>query len=1112
MKKILLLIIMLKCVSHSIAQNETQQDIVNKTFGGNPELYFSFPLQSQEIMLKLTRIISIDNVKNNEVIAVANRKEFENFLEFNIPYTILPSPFEMLPHEARVMTEDMTNKSTYAWDAYPTYQAYLDMMAQFAIDYPALCRIDTIGYSVQGRLLLSAVISDNVHTDEDEPEFFYSSTMHGDETVGYILMLRLIDYLLSNYGTNPEVTNIVNSIEIYINPNANPDGTYYGGNSTVTAARRNNYNNYDLNRNFPDPTGDQNPGGTRQIETQYFMDYALERDFVMSANFHGGAELSNYPWDYTTTNHPDKQWWIMISTEYAASAQNNSPSGYFDDYYSGFDSPGVTEGASWYIVYGSRQDYALHYAYDREITIEVSATKNPAASNLPNYWNYNYQALILCMKQVLYGFRGIVTDACTNDPVKAKIELIGHDAMNSHVFSSLPAGNYHRPVKAGTYTIRASAPGYIDQQYTNVSVTEYNTVIRNFQMVAEPPVVQFTANTLYSCAGTIEFVNNSTAPQDVVYTWHFGDGTTSNDVNPVHTYSSGGIYTVKLYANTCAGTDSLIRNDYIEIALNVPPIADFVSGNLTPNLNATVAFTDLSECIPTGWLWNFSPSGAVIYLNGTDSTSQNPMVSFSQTGLYTVSLTASNGNGNHIVTKTNYINVTNFTYCTLTATNLSDEWISDISFAGIQNSSVSTGYSDFRHIAGNVNPDSAYAFSGTISMTGSGWSEYVSVWIDWDQDGTFGINERYQIGSCSSNGCMVSNTITVPSGALPGTTVMRVALLYNSFRTDPCDSYTYGEVEDYSVNVLPVITCADFEETTNATVCNGDSVVWRGTGYSISGTYYDSLLTTNPAGCDSVYVLNLTVNPAYHYYEEVIVLDADLPYIWYGDSYFAPGTYFKNYQSMNGCDSIYEMNLIVMNLPVLKTLNLTVLLEGLCSETVPGMMNQAMNGTFPQFSGGFADVITIELYNATDVSQRVYLNENVMLDTNGNAIIEDINSGLLGSYYVVVKHRNSIETWSALPLSFAGTGPFYYNLTNTASAAFGNNLKPVAGGLYAIYGGDASQDGIVDGSDMSLIDNAGINLLTGYLFQDINGDGVVDGSDMLIIDNNSSILIQKQVP
>lgn len=64
-------------------------------------------------------------------------------------------------------------------------------------------------------------------------------------------MLRLIDTLLSSYGTDQRLTNLINNLEIWICPDTNPDGTYYGGNNSVSGARRYNYNGYDLNRNFP---------------------------------------------------------------------------------------------------------------------------------------------------------------------------------------------------------------------------------------------------------------------------------------------------------------------------------------------------------------------------------------------------------------------------------------------------------------------------------------------------------------------------------------------------------------------------------------------------------------------------------------------------------------------------------------------------------------------------------------------------------------------------------------------------------------------------------------------------------------------------------------------
>jgi len=581
-------------IGSSSAQVSNIDSIVNVSFGQKPELYFIFPVQDHNRMIELSQMVSIDNVKNGEVIAIANKKQFSLFLEQEIPYTILLSPNEMLPPEAWVMTDNMTNKSTNAWDVYPTYQAYIDLMVQFATDYPNLCRLDTIGYAVSGRLLLAAVISDNVHTDEYEPEFLYTSSMHGDEITGYVLMLRLIDYLLTNYGTIPDVTNLVNNVEIYINPNANPDGTYFNSpnGTSVASARRNNLNNEDLNRNYPVPDGTAGDDGTYAMEpeTQYFVNWGLERDFVMSANIHGGIELMNYPWDYTLTNHPDKQWWIMVSTEYATSAQNNSPSGYFDEYLTGFDSPGVTEGASWYIVKGSRQDYMQYFADCREVTLEISNTKMPAASTLPSFWNYNYQAFILYMKQVLYGYKGLVTDGCSGQPIEAKIELVGHDALNSHIFSSLPIGNYHRPVKAGTYTIKASAAGYVDQQYTNVAITDYNTVVRDFQLMPIPPAVQFAANIQSACEGIVEFQNNSVSPQDVIYTWYFGDGNTSSDVNPVHTYTANGIYTVKLVAESCAGNDSLTIPAFVDISIPALPLTSDTgrcgAGSLTLNASS----------------------------------------------------------------------------------------------------------------------------------------------------------------------------------------------------------------------------------------------------------------------------------------------------------------------------------------------------------------------------------------------------------------------------------------------------------------------------------------------------------------------------------------------
>lgn len=426
------------------------------------QYYFKFKINDKSELKELTTLISIDNVKGNTVWAYANDDEWAAFNALGYQPEILPSPGYQ---ENPVMRE--ASQTTRLWDSYPTYNAYVAQMYAFQTNYPNLCQIIDAGTTVNGRKILFAKISDNVSQHEAEPEVVYSSTMHGDETVGYVLMLRLIDTLLSQYGTNPRLTNLVNNLEIWINPNANPDGTYFGGNNTVSSARRYNANGVDLNRSFPDPWGGATQ--THQVENTIMENLAHAHHFAFSANFHGGAEVANYPWDGIYTLPADNNWWVSICTAYATSAQNNSPAGYFDDLYSG-SIPGVTNGAAWYIIYGGRQDWHNYFKKGREITLEISATKNPNASTLPNYWNYNYDALLTYLENALYGLQGIVTNG-QGQPLNSTITVVGHDNAYSTITTDPVNGDYIRMLLPGTYTVQFSATGYPSRTINNVVIT-----------------------------------------------------------------------------------------------------------------------------------------------------------------------------------------------------------------------------------------------------------------------------------------------------------------------------------------------------------------------------------------------------------------------------------------------------------------------------------------------------------------------------------------------------------------------------------------------------------------------------------------------------------------
>lgn len=455
--------------------------------------YFRFQIKDRKELQSLENVITIDRCApwdGQTVYAYATDQQFENFQALGIAHEKLTNPGELI--EVRMAN---TAREARDWNVYPTFSAYKQMMVDFATNYPAICEIDTIGYSEEGRELLAVKISDNVSTEEPEPEVFFTSSMHGDEIAGYVSMLRLIDSLLVSYGSDARITDMVNNMEIFINPSANPDGTYNGGDNTVFGATRYNSNGVDLNRNFPDPDdGDHPDGNSWQDETLAMIAYAEDHNFIISANFHGGAEVVNYPWDTWSRRHPDDAWWITTSRHYATLAQNASPSGYMTDL-----NNGITNGWDWYPISGGRQDLMNYWYGCREATIELSSVKLVAESQLPNYWIYNREAFLDYLETARYGITGIVTSSESGQPLPAIVSVVDHDpAQDSSVVRCDPDhGNYHRMIEPGTWDLEFSAPGYVNKTITGISVLNGMTVVQDVQLdpVSTDPVLSFVSET-----------------------------------------------------------------------------------------------------------------------------------------------------------------------------------------------------------------------------------------------------------------------------------------------------------------------------------------------------------------------------------------------------------------------------------------------------------------------------------------------------------------------------------------------------------------------------------------------------------------------------------------
>lgn len=440
---------------------------IDKIFFKKNEVYFSFNYQKKSQLDRLSKIISLDHkIEKTTAYAYANKKQFENFLKENIEYKLINNQVSF------------DNISKNNWDYYPTYNQYVDMMYAFADSFPNICKVHSLGTLNSGREILIVNISDNVGQKENEPSFLYTSSMHGDELTGYVLMLRFIDDILNNYNNNSRITHLVNEIDIWINPLANPDGAYAGGNSNVWGATRSNANFIDLNRNFPDPQDGPHPDGNPwQEETLIFMGLSDTINFNLSSNLHTGAVVANYPWDTWSQLTADDSWWQHVCNEYADTCQFYGTGNYFTNY-----NDGIINGYDWYEVDGGRQDYMNYYKHCREFTLELSNDKTPNPQELPSFWNATHPSFYNYMEQSLFGLRGIITDSVTGLPIKARVEIANHDVDSSHVYSSLPIGNYHRYIYQGNYSFTFSKSGY-HSKTINASILNNNTTYLNVQLV-----------------------------------------------------------------------------------------------------------------------------------------------------------------------------------------------------------------------------------------------------------------------------------------------------------------------------------------------------------------------------------------------------------------------------------------------------------------------------------------------------------------------------------------------------------------------------------------------------------------------------------------------------
>jgi hypothetical protein len=387
---------------------------------------------------------------------------------------------------------ERVNSGRQPFDDYHTNDQIQSMFANWQTQYPSLFHYESIGLTGQGRNIWAAKLSDNVSSDEAEIEVKYVANMHGDEVVGKENCLRFIDTLLKSYGVEPDLTDLMNNFEIWIVPLMNPDGN--------ALSQRTNASGVDLNRNFPERTTDSlNTTVGKAPETAAIMNWSSQHNFVLSANFHGGALITNYPWDDNYT-HTD---WIYTATP------EDSLFKFLSARYSIYNSPmynssnpsspqGIINGTFWYVAERSMQDWNYTWAGDKDVTIEIGTNKWPNANQLETLWQNNRNSMKYYLLEAKRGIRGTVTDSVTGLPVHAKITA----ADNPYpTYSSSLWGDYYRILLPGTYTLTFSAQGYVTRTYAGLTVIGTTPAVRNVQLQPLPSNLEMAAAAVQDAGG-----------------------------------------------------------------------------------------------------------------------------------------------------------------------------------------------------------------------------------------------------------------------------------------------------------------------------------------------------------------------------------------------------------------------------------------------------------------------------------------------------------------------------------------------------------------------------------------------------------------------------------
>jgi hypothetical protein len=378
---------------------------------------------------------------------------------------VIPAEFQQLRSSGlvtEILKEDLNAYYRGFWsgraDQYHSYEQIIALMDSLATAFPDICRKTLYGLTPEGRQMASLTISDNVTADENEPEVLFDGGIHGDEIGGPENLIRFARYLCTSYGSDPVITDLVDTREITIYPMVNPDGR--------ANMSRYNHNMVDCNRDWGYMwNGEGNsPELFSQPETRTIRDCIYDHHFAIHITYHSGEEVVLYPWCYRAAHVPDFAALTHLSALYSS--------------VSGYSSLQYRQSYADYPTNGETIDYSYGEAGTAALTMEISNNKQPAASQIQHYFDINLPSMIEMVKNAGYGIEGTVTDSITGNPVQAAIFVSGLFP----VYSDPAVGDFQKYLTAGTYSVKVVANDYETRIISGVAVADQSSTVLNIQM------------------------------------------------------------------------------------------------------------------------------------------------------------------------------------------------------------------------------------------------------------------------------------------------------------------------------------------------------------------------------------------------------------------------------------------------------------------------------------------------------------------------------------------------------------------------------------------------------------------------------------------------------